>query len=240
MKDKISGLYAQFRETAEVMYLKGWAEAYAGNMSIRLDFEPGIDMSEKIDLPESFPSLKNITLLVTSSGSRMRHLREDPGKFICAIKISHDGGSYFFKPNNGLRPTSELIAHLKIHDALIGKRSQKKAVLHCHPDNIITIAAVEDNTDEMEITNALSSVHSEVNTVIPGGIGRIGLLEPGSPELASALGEKLITKDIIFVVAHGSFAAGSDLNEALDITEVADKAARIYLELLKFKIGREK
>lgn len=229
MEEKISGLYAQFREAAECVYLNGWAEANAGNMSIRLELDPNIDMSEEIKLPESFPSLKNISFLVTASGSRMRHVKEDPGKYICAVRIGSDGKSLFYNSRNGLRPTSEIAAHLSIHDILLRTRPEFKALLHCHTDYLTALAGIDKLRNDLSLTQALSSAHTEVMAVIPQGAGFISRLEPGSQELAAALGEKFGSKDIVLLEAHGSFAAGTDLTAALDITEVAEKAAKLYI-----------
>ena len=83
----------EFRAVAEVLYVKGWAEASAGNMSLRLSVLP-----EAIGKLAPDPQRIHVTtldmtdligdyFLVTGSGTRMRDIANEPGKGLCLIKI---------------------------------------------------------------------------------------------------------------------------------------------------------
>ena len=82
-----------FRRVAEVLFLKNWAEASAGNMSLRLAAVPpalaaqvpvaGRMQKSQVDMTD----LIGDCFLVTASGSRMRDIAGEPEKGLCLIKV---------------------------------------------------------------------------------------------------------------------------------------------------------
>jgi rhamnulose-1-phosphate aldolase len=122
----------QMKEVAGYMWEKGWAEASAGNMSIDVTEEltatgSTSEIKEVLaSLPFlniSFPGLANHFILVTLAGTRMRDLAKDPLSHVGLIQINTAGdtcqASYFRELHADVKPTSELMTHLALHNFLV-------------------------------------------------------------------------------------------------------------------------
>ncbi len=224
------------KEAAGVLYDHGWGEASAGNMSVCINEKTDFNRSSKIQLHKKFPSLKGRSVLITSSGSRMRQIASgDEIKMFYLVTIDENGGFYYFHPDFSDKPSSELIAHLMMHDILCRENKNDNAVIHCHPDSIITLLRSQKFKDQDALNEMFSEVLLESKLLLPNGAGILDDMEPGSEKLASAICKQIKKRDIVLLDKHGCFSHGKDMDEALDRIEFVEKAARIYLELIKLK-----
>ena len=59
----------------------------------------------------------------------------------------------------------------------------------------------------------------------------IPFMVPGSPDLAKSVSEAFSGKDsyAVLLLNHGLITIGKDFNEAMNIAEEVDEAARVYL-----------
>ena len=239
--DKAGKYLEKMKETAGIIYDHRWAEAYAGNMSICINEKTDFDRSGKIQLHKKFTNLKGRSVLITSSGSRMRQIASgDEIKMFSLVSIDESGSFYYFRPDFSDKPSSELIAHLMIHEELCRGNKNDNAIIHCHPDSIITLLRSQKFKDPEALNEIFPEILLESKLLLPNGAGVIAEMEPGSEKLASAICEQIKKRDIVLLDKHGCFSHGKDMDEALDRIEFVEKAARIYLELIKLKYGEMK
>ncbi|MGC9366294.1 MAG: rhamnulose-1-phosphate aldolase [bacterium] len=217
---------------------KGWGEANAGNLSYNLsdhgEFYDYADFAEyPFCLPVVFPHLKNSILLITVTGSRMKEISEKPYDNFGIIKINSTGESYaviyYRNSSQHFKPSSEFISHLLIHDYLIKNKSDKRAVLHTHPDEIIALTNLPDFQGEDKLRKHLYRVLPELEILLPRGIGYVPSLNPGCDELGYATVQVITEKNVVIWERHGAVAVGKDVISCLDLIEVVNKAARILL-----------
>jgi rhamnulose-1-phosphate aldolase len=221
-----------FKRAAEVLSARGWAEASAGNMSLRLEKAPGPPSPDSLsgrvqDAGVDMTDLIGDRFLVTASGSRMRDIAAEPQNCLCLIQVL-DGRR--FRLIDGSGPlSSEWPTHAGLHSLFKESRSHERAVLHCHPLNLIALSHVFDN--EKEMNDRLFRMHHETRLFVPEMLGLIPYAVTGSEELARASKQKLKKHRLALWDKHGVIACGKTLNEALDRVEMVEKAAAIYLLL---------
>jgi rhamnulose-1-phosphate aldolase len=185
---------------------RGWAEANAGNLSLRL----------------------GAGLLVKRAGARMRDVAQDARAHLCLVRLGDKGPTYSVEPS-GAVPTSELAAHVAVHKILVRHRRSDRAVLHTHPTALVALSLLVPGP--RELVALLARMHSEGPLLIHGRVSAIPFYPPGSDELARATARALRDASAVIWPSHGMIASGPTLADALDIIEVADKAARIALYL---------
>ncbi|MDD8012422.1 MAG: rhamnulose-1-phosphate aldolase [Acidobacteriota bacterium] len=222
-----------FQRAAEVLFSKGWAEASAGNMSLRLaegtpalralDSRPGPVLECAVDMA----FLAGEQFLVTASGSRMRELAADPVNGLCLVEVL-DRRRYRVIAGAG-RPTSEWATHAGLHSLFKESGSPERAILHCHPLNLIALSHVFHS--EKEMNGRISRMHHETLLFVPEMLGLVRYAVTGSLDLAKATREKMKKFRIALWDKHGVIASGRDLDEALDRVEMVEKAAAVYLRL---------
>jgi rhamnulose-1-phosphate aldolase len=221
----------RLRRVAEWLYRKGWAEANAGNMSVRLDPGDGVPRKkrgETFPLKHAFPSLAGVRFLVTATGRRMRDLPRDPAAVLGMVEIVKGGAGYSLLW--GSAPvTSEFPSHLCIHAMCVSGRPDKKAVLHTHPPHVIAMTQLSDLRRGETFNKALERMHPEVPIRLPRGVVLLDYDTPGSWSLGEATRDALRTHDVAVWSVHGLVALAGDADQALDLAEVAEKAAEIYL-----------
>lgn len=128
----------------------------------------------------------------------------------------------------GGRPTSELAAHVLIHD--VKKRATKgksRVLYHCHPTPIIALSHVLSH-DARAITRLLWRTMTECVMVFPQGIGVVSCEVPGSMKLANMTAEQVKEHDAVMWAQHGLLATGSTCDDAFGLLHVIVKAAQIY------------
>ena len=201
----------------------GWAEANAGNVSIRLGERARLEPPDT-ELAAPLPELAGACLLVSGAGTRMRDVARSPLESLCLVRLGPGGTSY--RRAGEVRPTSELPAHLGAHAALARAHSESRCLLHAHPTALValTLAGFSDASllSLLERTHpGFAAVRDRVAVVPPH--------RPGTGELARATGDAIALRDGLVWPGHGMIAAGPDLDACLDVIEVTDKAAELAI-----------
>jgi rhamnulose-1-phosphate aldolase len=218
-------------KTAHDLWLRGWAERNAGNISARLS-ESQLDrrFSEDADWCDTGIAVADLAgqhFLFTGSGQHMRNVERDPQGTLGVIELDGKGTRYrtAWGFSRGCVPASEMPAHLRIH----ATRKNDRAIIHTHPTNIVALTCALD-LDAASLTRLLWEMHPECLVVFPDGCGFIEFEIPGSDELARATAEVLKTRRMAVWQHHGIVAAGPDLDTAFGLIDTAEKAAEIYLK----------
>lgn len=221
--------------TARDLWLKGWAERNAGNLSVRL--MPGVleaDASRGDSwrpLDTAIPDLAGEHFLFTDTGSYMRLVELDPQSLTSVIELNDTGERFRVvegDPEGG--PTSELTPHLCVHAARRRVSGDSdRAVIHTHPPNLIALT-YSMALDTPSLTRLLWQMHTECIVVFPRGCGFVDWRLPGSEELARATERVMERRTLALWQYHGIVAAGPDLDVAFGLIETAEKAAEIYLK----------
>jgi rhamnulose-1-phosphate aldolase len=228
-------LQAAVVRTAHDLWLKGWAERNAGNLSVRL--LPGeVDEDSREEGPwrpleTAIPELGGEYFLFTDTGSHMRLVELDPLRNTGVIELDAGGERFrIVRGDTDRGPTSELMPHLRVHNAR--KRapgSRSRAVIHTHPPNLIALTYALE-LDTATLTRLLWEMHTECIVVFPRGCGFADWRLPGSEELARATERIMERRSLALWQYHGIVAAGRNLDAAFGLIETAEKAAEIYLK----------
>ena len=214
---------AEIRAVASELVKNGWAEANAGNISFRLPGVPDFAGSDH-PLPDARPELGGRALLVKTAGTRMRDLAEDPCSGLCLLCLNEAGTAYRLLDNR--QPTSEMPTHLAVHSALVRTRPEHICVLHTHPTGLIALSSLYPEPESL--LAKLVRAHVEVQLFRPK-LEVLPFIAPGTENLGAATGKAFEEHSGVIWPRHGMVASGSTPAEALDLIEVADKAARIAL-----------
>ena len=234
MQKELLDVFENIKEAAGLIHAHGWAEAYAGNISYRMESSVPYDPDSVTELPDRFENLIGKSIVITSSGSRMRHLASRKTSDFCSvITINGNGTGFCTSAEYNQKPSSELIAHLLLHNEYEKRHSGYRAVVHCHPDEIIALLNLPEFKTSEPVNKMLFSIHSEIQTLLPDGAAIIGSKTPGSYELASSIFNELKKHDIALIERHGCFSTGDDIDEAIDKIEIVEKAVKIYFQTRK-------
>jgi L-fuculose-phosphate aldolase len=125
-------------------------------------------------------------------------------------------GPLMFVPLEGPVPedaSRESLVHREIY-----KSTSAKAIVHAHPPHAIALSLVCDRITPCDSEGEI------LCPVIPVVKGR-----SGTPALARAVAEGLHTSPVVIVRGHGTFAAGSTLDEAYVVTSALEHACRILV-----------
>ncbi len=237
IKKKLLPIYGEIGKIAGLLWQKGWAEANAGNISVDIT-EILADLSYKWDslasnpLPISFESLSGSYFIITAAGSRMRDILESFSS-VGIIRIGEKGNRYYTisiaEMSTQFVPTSELPSHLMIHDFLRKNQMAQKAVLHTHPTELIAVSHIDKFAGESEFNKMLRMMHTEIEAIIPEGIGYVKTLPAGSMDLAEATINAFNNHRIAIWEKHGCIAIGKTLSDAFDLVDILNKAATILI-----------
>jgi rhamnulose-1-phosphate aldolase len=217
----------EIRPLARVLAERGWAEANGGNLSIRLNdaFNP---TGKKLPLTVPRPELEDYSLLVTIAGSRMRDLAENPLDNLCLVRITDHGKAYVVEKKHG-KVTSEFPSHLAVHAVLARERPDHLVLLHTHPTFLIALTHIVN--EGSELIDTLIRMFPEAALLLGKNLAVLDYMLSGSAELAKATADAVREACGVIWRGHGMLAVGKDFASALDLVEVADKAARIALLL---------
>lgn len=227
----------KFAKTAGLLWKKGWAEANAGNMSLRVDLVNdqiyrGFQLGEEQVFPAPLASLAGQVITVTGAGTRMRDVWKKPETTVCLLKINDYGSGYrkFFNrdTNRNMQPTSELVSHLAIHNMLSGSNRPERAIVHTHPGNLIAITHIREFCDQETINQMLWSIQPETVVLANDGVAFIPYQLTGTAELANATTEALQQHRAVLWEKHGCLATGPTLGKAFDLIDVLEKSASIF------------
>lgn len=223
----------EFRSVAAALFVKGWAEASAGNMSLRLSVLPDAIGKLAPNPQRIHVSTLDMTdligdyFLVTGSGTRMRDIANEPEKGLCLIKILDDRRFWLLDGSEKL--SSEWPTHAGLHALFKENRNGERAVVHCHPLSLIALSHIFNS--EKEMNERIFRLQHETRLFVPEMLGLIPYAVTGSKSLAAASREKLKKFRLALWDKHGVIASGKSLNQALDRIEIVEKAAAIYLQL---------
>jgi rhamnulose-1-phosphate aldolase len=231
-------LNIRINEVAEVagyLWQKGWAERNGGNITINVTdiidektvhIKP---VSKKIPLGRTMKNLKEGYFFCKGTNRRMRDLARFPMENGAFIRITNDGAHYEIIADNPVKPTSELASHLSIHNYLIGKGSDYKAVLHTHPIDLVAMTHNPAFLKKDKLTHLLWSMIPETRAFCPRGLGIVPYQMPGSFELADATIKELNEYDVVMWEKHGVVSVAENIMEAFDQVDTLSKSAQIYL-----------
>jgi len=236
---KVKKVILEVSEVANFLWLRGWAERNAGNISVNIDDlvkkdEIDLDLSEynKYELEKSFPALSNMMFFVTGTGKRMRDTAKRPLKNALIIKLNEEGNAYWIisqrKHENNFLPTSELPTHLAIHEKLKKTGSKNKVVMHTHSNEFVALTQLKEFNNSDKINKVLLGMHPEAMIFIPKGIGFVEYDLPGTMGIADKTVEIIDKHDVVIWEKHGAFAVGEGVNDAFDMIDILAKAAKIY------------
>lgn len=218
-------------DIGELIWQRGWAEANAGNVSIRLPDSLSGDIQEILNIKN-----KNyIWLLVSSSGSRYREFRKLGFSNFNLIGIDKDEFSsektdtQIIFPDER-EPTSEWITHKAVQQWLINNREDETVILHAHSTDWIIISnSIDYEESKPELIKEIRDGLPELNIYFPKGITLLPFAPPGSEELAEITLRGLVQSNIVIWEKHGILITAKDINCAFDYLEIISKAATVYL-----------
>ncbi|MGQ9707674.1 MAG: class II aldolase/adducin family protein [bacterium] len=179
---------------AQAVFRLGWAEANAGNFSIRTPWG----------------------LLTKAAGAQMQEIAKNPLPYICVVRRIK-GFRYEAIPESR-RPTSEVLAHLIGQRTLMRFRSDERALLHTHPRELVCLSArcLEPGNLLEQLFCRCSGLKSIVSVV--------EYAPPGSVLLARRTGRALKKSRLVIWPRHGVIASGKSLYQALKLIKRVNKS----------------
>ena len=172
------------------------------------------------------------TIFISGTGCYLRSLIDNIEESACIIHIDKDATGYSIiwgGKQDGFRPTSELISHVKIHYFNSVNNPTHLAVLHTHPIELIVMSHHKYFQDENKFNHSLWKMCPEVRVFLPRGVDCTQYALPSSEALADLTVEGLKNRDVILWEKHGALATGEDVEKAFDYLDVANKGAKLLL-----------
>ncbi|MBP5522481.1 MAG: rhamnulose-1-phosphate aldolase, partial [Bacteroidales bacterium] len=223
-------LKAQIDKVAEVagyLWQKGWAERKGGNITINVtrwvDEQmlslPAIDGPRPIGTV--LPNIDGCWFYCKGTGKRMRDLSRAPMENGSLIRVVDGGAAYEIVADVPVKPTSELPAHLSVHDYLLATGSSFRAVLHTHPIELVALTQCRKWMEKDAATRMLWSMIPETKAFCPRGLGMVPYMLPSSVDLADATLRTLAEGyDVVMWEKHGVLAVDNDIIDAFDQVDV--------------------
>lgn len=234
--EEIERVIARMAEVAGYLWQRGWAERNGGNISCDITEWADDSMTQSgssygpFALGRCVDRLRGASFLVTGTNRRMRYVASAPMENASIIRIGDDGLSYRIVSGEPIRPTSELPAHLAIHNYLrSAERTRVRTVLHTHPTDLIAMTHNPAFLQKDRLGTLLWSMIPETRAFCPKGLGIVPYELPGSERLADRTIEQLGDYDVVMWEKHGALAVGEDPVEAFDMIDTLSKSAQIYL-----------
>ena len=163
----------QAAEVAGYLWQKGWAERNGGNITLNItefvddEIKALPAISEVKQIGTTLPHLKGCYFYCKGTNKRMRDLSRWPMEHGSIIRILDDCATYVIIADQPVNPTSELPAHLCVHNRLIEKGSPYKASLHTHPIELIAMTHCKKFLEKDVATNLLWSMIPETKAFCP-------------------------------------------------------------------------
>jgi L-fuculose-phosphate aldolase len=123
-------------------------------------------------------------------------------------------GEYVFVPFEGNVP-KDASSEYRVHRAVY-KRTPHCAIVHAHPPFAVAASLVMDSI------KPLDSEGEQFCPLIPVVNGA-----PGTDDLADKVAGALVHSGLVIARGHGTFAAGKTLDEAFQLTSLAEHACKI-------------
>jgi rhamnulose-1-phosphate aldolase len=217
---EIAALLRRIAKVASVLHSQGWAEANAGNLSIRIG-----DIVKPYQLCEGLDWNDSEVYLVSRSGSRYRDIADDPVSGLLIVKVS---ASETFYPDEAI-PTSEWACHRMIHTSDIS--GKYPCLLHSHPTEVIALSQTPIYANEDKLNRHLAILLPELPLYLPKGVATSDYATPGSRELAELSCKGFGDKQALIWQGHGLMCRAKDIDTALDLTEIVNKGAKLHFML---------
>ena len=144
---------------------------------------------------------------ITARGSDLARLRTGD-----IVVIRSDGGGI----EGGGKPSSELQMHQSIYDA----RPDIDAIIHTHSIYATVVAALREN---------IPAFIDELTFTLGGEIKTAEYAKPGSEELGENVARALGDRSAALLANHGAVGIGSSLEEALNVCDLIERAAQMYV-----------
>ncbi|CQR24080.1 rhamnulose-1-phosphate aldolase [Streptococcus varani] len=222
------------------MWSKGWDEYNGGNVSCILREEdlynlPNSEQVERrVEVDDIPMSMVGKYILITSSGSHFRNLKEHVERDAGVIRVTDTGYDVIWGFAENRRPTSEFYMHLLAHAQRLSVDPDHRVVVHNHAPNATAYSLVSEH-DDKSYTLPLWRVLTESIVVFPDGVGILPWELPGTLEIAQHSVEKLRECRIVVWAFHGILATGKDFQDCFGLIETVDKAAMIHLQTMAIK-----
>ncbi len=236
LNPELEPLFRELASVAQHLWDRGWAERNAGNFSVDVTdalssvrFQGEYSETE-LPLERPFPELAGRTLLISTTGSRMRDTAKDPRARSCFVHIPGDGPvcRVITTGEHGAGPTSELATHLAVQGQFVRTGSPSKVLLHAHVTELIALTQLAQYRSAEAINSLLWSMHPETVQFLPGGVGFIPFLVPGTTRIAEATFGEFTGHDVVVWEKHGCMAVAPSPDEAFDTMDIIAKAVRIW------------
>lgn len=222
-------------EVAGYLWQKGWAERNGGNITINItefaddEMRSLAPISGPMPIGVTLPHLRGCWFFCKGTNRRMRDLARRPMENGSVIRILDDCASYEIVADNPVRPTSELPAHLSMHEQMIASGNGYRAALHTHPIDLVAMSHNPEFLKKDVLTNLLWSMIPETRAFCPKGLGIVPYRMPSSVELAERTVEELRNYDVVLWEKHGVCAVAENIVEAFDMVDTLSKSAQIYM-----------
>lgn len=251
LADEYIGLeISDLLEIGSLLWQKGWAEANAGNVSLRfpdtLSGNTQALLKQVIDSSSNYNGINIIDItwfLVSASGSRYRQFKFRGFDNFVLIGIHQfkdndlDKSEFICYPQTR-KPTSEWQTHRLVQQWLSNNRSSDKVVMHTHLTDWITLSNLPDySIDQGKFIKDLIKYLPELEIYLPNGIALTKYAPPGSATLALETLSAIHQSNAIIWEKHGVVVTAESINQAFDYIEVLSKAAAIYFSVSKSKSG---
>ena len=225
-------------EVAGYLWQRGWAERNAGNISVNISglIEEGIlnlDEYPQFELKNAYPELASGYFFVSGTGKRMRDLAREPMMNAQIIQLDEKGSGYRIISKDlaavkNFRPTSELPTHLGIHQMIAGRGSEEKVVMHTHANELVALTQIKEYCNQEKLNKLLWGMHPETIVFVPGGVGFVPYVTPGTEQIAVETLKVLKNYKVALWEKHGVFAIGESVFDTFDQIDILGKAARIF------------
>ncbi|MBP9036593.1 MAG: class II aldolase/adducin family protein [Candidatus Cloacimonas sp.] len=222
-------LILRISKIAKVIHQQGWAEANAGNISIRIS-NMLIPFIQKNGWENNYPYQD--WFLVSKTGSRFRDMIDEPENCLMIIGVGNE--EHYFPED--AKPTSEWLCHRKMQE--MNKNTNLSCILHTHPTEVIALSNTSFFIDNKKYPKCLNEhfyeALPEIRLFLPQGIAIADYAPPGSSVLAKKSCKSINDKQALIWEKHGLLVIAENIDIALDLTEVINKAAKLcLLKLLK-------
>lgn len=211
---------------------KNWTEAQSGNFSCRcsLTDDKFYIVKKEILHKNPFKYLQGEKLLISKKGADLNNYSEMITRGIALIEFYED--HYLIKSmDENLNISSEFYSHFLLQNQLIKTKSEKKFILHVHPDEFIAVSHIEYLSSSEKLTDLIFSILPESKLHLSEGIMMVPYHQPGSIALAEASLRNFTGQDIIIWQKHGILALAEDMDQAINKIETGVKALKIYFLL---------
>ncbi|MDT8392586.1 MAG: rhamnulose-1-phosphate aldolase [Bacteroidales bacterium] len=226
-------------EIAGFLWQRGWAERNAGNISVNIT---GLINGEtgntgefpSYGLPQNYTVLAGNYFFVSGTGRRMRDLAREPLRNALIIRLDEKGSSYSVISSSNkeaasmFSPTSELPTHLGIHQMIGLRASAEKVVIHTHANELAALTQIEKYCNEDALNKLLWGMHPETIVFIPGGVGFVPYVTPGTTHIAEETIRALHHHKVALWEKHGVFAIGETVFDTFDLIDILVKSAKIF------------